>query len=238
MKWIRRHKVLSGLLGIVAIVIIAIVAASSGGKTPSTVSVTETTQAAPSAASAAGSAAASAVADSPTPTADPLQSLYTTVCTMLGDGASASDIAAVADQQLKKDGDTSVTGQQLVQNAEKQDCPQYLSEPTQTAPALTTAQQQAVDAAQNYLDLGTGFSKQGLLKQLTSSYGNGFSEKDAEFAVSYLKPDWNAQAVEAAKGYLKLGGFSRASLIQQLTSSYGSGFTEAQAEYAADKVGL
>jgi hypothetical protein len=96
-----------------------------------------------------------------------------------------------------------------------------------------------MDAAQNYLDLGTGFSKEGLLKQLTSSYGNGFSEKDAEFAVSYLKPDWNAQAVEAAKGYMNLNtGFSRASLIQQLTSSYGSGFTEAQAEYAADKVGL
>lgn len=233
MKWIRRHKVLSGLLGIVALIIIIIVAANSGGKTPSTVSVTETTQAAPSAASAAGSAAASAVADSPTPTADPLQSLYTTVCTMLGDGASASDIAAVADQQLKKDGDTPVTGQQLVQNAEKQDCPQY------TAPAMTASEQQAVDAAQNYLDLGTGFSKEGLLKQLTSSYGNGFSEKDAEFAVSYLKPDWNAQAVEAAKNYMNLNtGFSRASLIQQLTSSYGSGFTEAQAEYAADKVGL
>lgn len=76
------------------------------------------------------------------------------------------------------------------------------------------------------------------MDQLTSSYGNGFSEADAEFAVGYLSPDWNAQAVEAAQGYLKVGGFSRASLIQQLTSSYGSGFTEAQAEYAAGKLGL
>jgi hypothetical protein len=46
------------------------------------------------------------------------------------------------------------------------------------------------------------------------------------------------QAVEAAQGYLKLGGFSRDSLIQQLTSSAGSGFTQAQAGYAANKVGL
>ncbi len=86
--------------------------------------------------------------------------------------------------------------------------------------------------------MGTGFSEQGLLKQLTSSAGNGFTEAQAEYAISNLHPDWNAQAVDAAKGYMQIGGFSRASLIQQLTSSYGSGFTEAQAEYAASQVGL
>jgi hypothetical protein len=50
--------------------------------------------------------------------------------------------------------------------------------------------------------------------------------------------DWNAQAVESAKGYMQMGGFSRAGLIAQLTSSYGEGFTLAQATYAADQVGL
>jgi hypothetical protein len=111
--------------------------------------------------------------------------------------------------------------------------------PAQTAPAITGAEQLAVQSAQNYLDLGSGFSEHGLLDQLTSSYGEGFTKADAKFAIGYLKPDWNAQAVEAAKNYLKLGsGFSRASLISQLTSNYGSGFTEAQAEYAVNKVGL
>jgi len=100
------------------------------------------------------------------------------------------------------------------------------------------SQQQAIDAAQSYLDLGSGFSEKGLLKQLTSSYGNGFSWSDAEFAVRHLHPDWYAQAVEAAKGYMQLGGFSRASLISQLTSDYGAGFTDRQAVYAADAVGL
>lgn len=103
---------------------------------------------------------------------------------------------------------------------------------------LTTAQQQAVDAAQGYLDLGSGFSYEGLLKQLTSQYGNGFDTADAKFAIGYLHPDWDAQAVEAAKGYMQLGGFSRQSLIDQLTSSYGSGFTYSQAVYAANAVGL
>jgi 3-oxoacyl-ACP reductase-like protein len=103
---------------------------------------------------------------------------------------------------------------------------------------MTTAQQQAVEAAQNYLALGQGFSYEGLLQQLTSSSGSGFANSDAEFAINYLNPNWDQQAVEAAQGYLKLGGFSRDSLIQQLTSSAGGGFTQAQAEYAVSKVGL
>ena len=61
--------------------------------------------------------------------------------------------------------------------------------------------------------------------------------RDAQFAINYLKPDWNAQAVDSAKGYMQMGGFSHASLMEQLTS-LGEGFTEAQAEYAVAKVGL
>lgn len=108
-----------------------------------------------------------------------------------------------------------------------------------TAPAMTPAQQQAVQSAQGYLEDGQGFSEKGLIDQLTSSYGEGFAKADAEFAVTYLHPDWNAQAVESAQGYLDSGeGFSRAGLIDQLTSAYGEQFTHAQAVYAVDKVGL
>ncbi len=95
--------------------------------------------------------------------------------------------------------------------------------------------QQAVAAAGGYLSEGQGFSEQGLLQQLTSVNGSGFTQAQAEYAVSNLHPDWNAQAVDAAKGYLQLGGFSQASLLQQLTSSDGGGFTQAQAEYAVNQ---
>jgi hypothetical protein len=104
---------------------------------------------------------------------------------------------------------------------------------TVRATAMTGTQQQAVDAAEGYLSEGQGFSKEGLLSQLTSSAGNGFSKSDAEFAIKYLHPDWDAQAVDAANGYLNEGqGFSDQGLIQQLTANAGSGFTNAQAEYA------
>jgi 3-oxoacyl-ACP reductase-like protein len=110
--------------------------------------------------------------------------------------------------------------------------------PKPAAPAITVAEQQAIDSAQSYLTMDTGFSKVGLLNQLTSSSGEGFAVADATFAINYLHPDWNAQAVDSAKGYTKMGGFSRSSLIEQLTSSSGEGFTYSQAEYAVAKVGL
>lgn len=105
-------------------------------------------------------------------------------------------------------------------------------------PALTVSQQQAVTAAQGYLSDGQGFSDESLTGQLTSTYGSGFSQADAAFAISYLHPDWYTQAVDAAKGYMALGGFSYDSLVAQLTSSYGNGFTYGQAAYAARQVGL
>jgi hypothetical protein len=101
----------------------------------------------------------------------------------------------------------------------------------------TVAQSNAIDAAQQYLGL-QGFSRQGLIDQLSSSYGAGFSVADATFGVDHIKVDWNAEAVRAAKSYLKLQPFSRQGLIDQLSSDFGGEFTVAQAIYAANRVGL
>jgi hypothetical protein len=103
---------------------------------------------------------------------------------------------------------------------------------------MTAAEQQAVSSAQSYLSMGSGFSRYSLTQQLTSSSGSGFASADAAFAINYLHPNWDAQAVDGAKGYMKMGGFSASSLTQQLTSDSGDGFTPAQAAYAVAKVGL
>jgi hypothetical protein len=111
--------------------------------------------------------------------------------------------------------------------------------PTKPKPSLTGPQQQAVQSAQNYLSMGQGFSRAGLIQQLSSQYGDGFPEAIAVFAVNYLKPNWGEQAVLAAKGYKATGmGFSCSGMIQQLSSSAGSGFTRAQAVYGATKAGV
>lgn len=111
------------------------------------------------------------------------------------------------------------------------------AKPAKPEKKYTVAQEQAIQAAQGYIDMG-GFSRKGLIQQLTSKAGEGFRKADAVFAVNHIKVDWNEQAVISAKGYLDMGGFSRASLIQQLTSPAGEQFTRAQAVYAANKVGL
>ena len=103
---------------------------------------------------------------------------------------------------------------------------------------MTTSQNSALQSAQSYIAMGSGFSKAGLIQQLDSAYGEGFSEADATWAVNHLTVDWYAQAVLSAKGYMAMGGFSRNSLINQLSSAYGEKFTRAQAIYAAKAVGL
>jgi hypothetical protein len=102
---------------------------------------------------------------------------------------------------------------------------------------LTTAQEQAIGSAQNYLQL-SGFSRAGLIGQLSSKAGDGFKLADATFAVDHIKVDWNKQAVRSAKQYLDMTNFSRSGLIGQLSSKAGDEYTVAQATYAANHVGL
>lgn len=112
--------------------------------------------------------------------------------------------------------------------------PKPKPQPTQH---YTVAQQNAIGSAEDYLAT-QAFSRAGLIEQLSSSYGEGYSKADATFAVDHLHVNWNQEAVRSAKEYLSTQHFSRAGLIEQLSSSYGEGFTVAQATYAADHVGL
>jgi hypothetical protein len=108
--------------------------------------------------------------------------------------------------------------------------------PPVTTPALTQQQKSAVAEAKQYLST-SAFSQQGLIDQLDSSAGSGYSVNDATVAVDSLTVDWNAEAVQAAKDYLKTSPFSCSDLIQQLDSSAGDQYTVAQATYGATQAG-
>jgi Host cell surface-exposed lipoprotein len=108
--------------------------------------------------------------------------------------------------------------------------------PKQVAPRYSFAQDNAIRSAKSYLQM-SGFSRAGLIQQLSSKAGEGFRRADAVFAVNHLKVNWNREAVESAKSYLQMSGFSRAGLIQQLSSKAGEGFTRAQAIYAVNHLG-
>lgn len=102
-------------------------------------------------------------------------------------------------------------------------------------PEMTSGQKNALRAAENYLDL-SGFSKAGLIAQLSSPAGDDYSKSDATFAANNVDVDWKEEAVEAAKNYLEITPMSKSALVDQLSSSAGDKFTPAQARYAANKV--
>ena len=102
--------------------------------------------------------------------------------------------------------------------------------------SLTRPQQNAVRSANQYLSV-IGFSRKGLIDQLSSSYGDGYDQADATIAVDSLNVDWNEQAARSATQYLEMTGFSCNGLIEQLSSSYGDKYTKAQATYGAQYAG-
>lgn len=105
-----------------------------------------------------------------------------------------------------------------------------------SAPVLSGPQKNAVRAAQSYLSI-SGFSRLGLIQQLSSSVGNGFDVKDATAAVDSMNIDWKEQAVKSAKQYMQLMGFSCQGLIQQLSSSAGNKYTVEEARFGAKEAG-
>ena len=102
---------------------------------------------------------------------------------------------------------------------------------------LTIAQRNAVRSANSYLQL-SGFSRRGLIEQLSSDFGDGYNVGDATVAVDSLSVDWNAQAARSAAAYLQISGFSCRGLIQQLSSDAGDSYTVEQATYGATQAGI
>lgn len=101
---------------------------------------------------------------------------------------------------------------------------------------LTRPQQNAVRSAEQYISM-SGFSRNGLIDQLSSEYGNSYEVSDATVAVDSLNIDWNEQAVRSAEQYLDMSGFSCDGLIDQLSSEYGNKYTVSEATYGAQQAG-
>lgn len=104
------------------------------------------------------------------------------------------------------------------------------------ANSLTGPQKNAARSATQYLSM-SGFSRQGLIHQLSSDAGEGYDVADATAAVDSLDVDWDAQAARSAKDYLDMTGFSCKGLIQQLSSNSGDKYTVSQATYGAKQAG-
>ena len=75
-------------------------------------------------------------------------------------------------------------------------------------------------------------SKAGIFDQLTSEYGDQFTDEAAQYAIDNIEADWNANALASAEVYQEGMAMSPAAIRDQLISEYGDQFTEAEADYA------
>ena len=101
---------------------------------------------------------------------------------------------------------------------------------------MTNQQKNAVRSAKNYISF-QGFSRDGLINQLSSDAGDGYNIDDATIAVDSMDIDYNEQAGRSAENYLSFTGFSCEGLVTQLSSSAGDKYTKEQAEYGAKLAG-
>jgi len=115
--------------------------------------------------------------------------------------------------------------------------------PSYNSPSVVTVSEglsgprgNAVRSAKQYLSV-QGFSRNGLIEQLSSDYGDGYNRADATAAVDSLKMDWSKQAARSAQQYLSIQGFSCKGLIEQLSSNAGDKYTIEQATYGARQAG-
>ena len=79
-------------------------------------------------------------------------------------------------------------------------------------------------------------SKAGLYDQLTSEYGEKFTEEAAQYAIDNLEADWKELALKSAQSYQETMAMSPAAIYDQLISEYGEKFTEEEAQYAIDNL--
>ncbi|MBD5431678.1 MAG: hypothetical protein HDR41_04320 [Lactobacillus sp.] len=102
-----------------------------------------------------------------------------------------------------------------------------------TKPSVPAEYIAALRSADTYAN-DMHMSKAGLYDQLTSSSGDKFPAKAAQYAIDHVKTDWNKNALESAKTYQKDMDMSTAEIKDQLSSDAGDQFTTEQAQYAID----
>jgi hypothetical protein len=102
-------------------------------------------------------------------------------------------------------------------------------------PDVPKEYESALKKAETYSDM-MHMSKAGIYDQLTSEYGEQFSEEAAQYAMENLDADYKANALAKAESYQDTMNMSPDAIYDQLISEYGEQFTPEEAQYAIDNL--
>lgn len=155
---------------------------------------------------------------------------------------AAASLVSSCDSGMEKSSEEVVVAPELTSDADAKPGKASTSEKLEISKEesgreyLTGPQANAVRSAEQYLSMA-GFSRDGLIQQLSSDAGDGYSVSDATAAVDSLDVDWNENAAKSARQYLSMSGFSCQGLIEQLSSSAGDRYTVDEATYGAGQAG-
>lgn len=141
------------------------------------------------------------------------------------------------------DDDTeSKPAEEVVQEADGQDADQPedveevdIEDEAAVEDDVPTEYKSALNKAYDYAEV-MHMSKKGIYNQLTSEYGEQFTEEAAQYAMDNIDVDWNANALAKAKDYSETMHMSKKGIYDQLVSEYGEQFTEDEAQYAVDNL--
>lgn len=100
---------------------------------------------------------------------------------------------------------------------------------------VPTEHKSALRKAKTYSDM-MHMSKAGIYDQLTSEYGEKFSNEAAQYAIDNVKADWKENALKKAETYQNTMSMSPSAIYDQLISEYGEKFTAEEAQYAIDNL--
>lgn len=93
----------------------------------------------------------------------------------------------------------------------------------------------ALSKAETYAK-AMNMSKIAIYDQLTSPYGEKFSEEAAQYAMDNFEFDWKLNALKKAGTYSDTMYMSKKGIYEQLVSEHGEQFTKEEAQYAIDNL--
>lgn len=132
-------------------------------------------------------------------------------------------------------GDSSKTNSTTTGAEQEVSQTQQLEEDVKAEKDVPTEYKSALKKAKIYSDT-MSMSKAGLYDQLTSEYGEKFSEEAAQYAIDNVNADWKENALKKAKTYQDDMAMSPSAIHDQLISEHGEQFTEEEAQYAIDNL--
>lgn len=79
-------------------------------------------------------------------------------------------------------------------------------------------------------------SKVGVYDQLTSEYGERFSQEAAQYVIDNIEANWKENGLKKVKTYQTSRAMSTSAVYDKLTSESGEKFTKEEAQYTIDNL--